>query len=246
MNDSSALDRLGGRGGNAGGGGGKGAAVAIRTEALTKHYDRGLVQALRGVTVALPRGEFVAVVGPSGSGKSTFLNLIGTLDAPSGGRVWLDGDDIARLPAQDVRRRKVGFVFQFHNLIPNLTLQENVEVPLAGSGLRRSERRARAAALLERVGLGDRARHRANRVSGGERQRAAVARALINQPPIVLADEPTGNLDSRTGAQVLGLLTEVHRERGTLLVVVTHNPEIAAAADRVLRFADGRVQEDGT
>ncbi len=217
-------------------------APAVRTLDLAKHYDGGLVQALRGVSVALRRGEFVAIAGPSGSGKSTFLNLIGTLDRPSRGQVWLDGeavDGAARL--HELRRHKIGFVFQLHNLIPNLTLLENVEVPLLGARSRRRDRRWRAAALLERVGLQGRLHHRANRVSGGERQRAAVARALVLDPPILLADEPTGSLDSESGAQVMALLQDVQRERGALLVVVSHNPQIAATADRRLHFVDGRI-----
>ena len=220
--------------------------TAILTEDLTKHYDAGTVRALRGVSVELFRGEFVAIVGPSGSGKSTFLNLVGTLDSPTSGRVVLDGEDVARARRiHEVRRRKVGFVFQFHNLIPNLTLLENVLVPLAGRRLDRAGRVRRATELLDRVGLADRRHHRANRVSGGERQRAAVARALVGGPPIVLADEPTGNLDTQAGERVMELLTGEQRERGALLVVVTHNLELAATADRRLSFRDGRVVEGG-
>ena len=221
------------------------AGSAVRTLDLAKHYDGGLVQALRGVSVSLARGEFVAIAGPSGSGKSTFLHLIGTLDRPSAGKVWLDGQEVdgaARL--NELRRHKIGFVFQLHNLIPNLTLLENVEVPLLGTRRRRRERMRQSAALLERVGLVSRLHHRANRVSGGERQRAAVARALVLDPPIVLADEPTGSLDSANSAQVMALLGEMHRERHTLLVVVTHNPEIAASADRRLHFVDGRIERE--
>ncbi|MDP6930958.1 MAG: ABC transporter ATP-binding protein [Planctomycetota bacterium] len=215
---------------------------AIRAVDLTRSYENGLVEAVTGVSVHVASGEFVAIMGPSGSGKSTFLNCVGTLDWPTSGQVFLDGEEVINGPhVHRLRRRKIGFVFQFHNLIPNLTLAENLQIPLSGAAMTRKEKRERALYLLDRVGLGPRARHRANRVSGGERQRAAIARALVNNPSILLADEPTGNLDSANGRVALDLLLELRRDAGMTMVVVTHNPEVARSADRVFEFRDGRI-----
>jgi len=215
---------------------------AIRLVRVTRSFDDGRVQALRGVDLEIARGEFVAVMGPSGSGKSTLLNLIGAMDVPTSGEVWLDGVrlELAR-HLDEVRAAKVGFIFQMHNLIPVLTAEQNVEIPLIPGRLSRAERLKRSRLLLEQVGLGHRAGANVRKLSGGERQRVAIARALANEPPILLADEPTGNLDSATGREVMSLLHEVRRRIGATLVLVTHNEEICEGADRRLRMHDGRL-----
>jgi putative ABC transport system ATP-binding protein len=199
---------------------------------------------LHPLTLEIPRGQFVAIVGPSGSGKSTLLGLIAGLDAPTSGDVLIDGVNITRLSEDalaKLRGEKVGFVFQFFHLIPSLTAHENVSVPMeiAGAG----DPRGRARTLLDEVGLTDRAHHYPSQLSGGEQQRVALARALANDPPIVLADEPTGNLDSTNGRHILGLLRNIHRVRGTTIVLVTHDTELAAIADARLMLRDGRVVE---
>ena len=197
---------------------------------------------LHPLTTTIPRGQFVAIVGPSGSGKSTLLGLIAGLDAPSSGAVLIDGVDITRLDEDrlaKLRGEKIGFVFQFFHLIPSLTAYENVAVPMEIRGTPDVARRARA--LLEEVGLTDRAHHYPSQLSGGEQQRVAIARALANDPPIVLADEPTGNLDSANGRHIMGLLQNVHRSRSTTLVLVTHDAELAAMADVRISLRDGRV-----
>jgi putative ABC transport system ATP-binding protein len=202
------------------------------------------VEALRGVNLTLSRGEFVALVGPSGSGKSTALNLIGGLDRPTSGQVWIDGTELSASDEQTLtrhRREHVGFVFQTFNLLPRLTAEENVALPLMFSGVPEDERRQRARSLLGRVGLGQRTTHRPTQLSGGEQQRVAIARALVGQPALVLADEPTGNLDSVTGRGIMELLRELNGERGLTLLVVSHDPEVAAFADRVVRLRDGQV-----
>jgi len=199
---------------------------------------------LHPLTLQIPRGQFVAVVGPSGSGKSTLLGLIAGLDAPSGGDVLIDGVNITRLTEDalaKLRGEKVGFVFQFFHLIPSLTAHENVSVPMEIAG--QADARSRAQALLEEVGLTGRAHHYPSQLSGGEQQRVALARALANDPPIVLADEPTGNLDSTNGRHILELLRNIHRARGTTIVLVTHDAELAAIADTRLVLRDGRVVE---
>ncbi|HEX6419834.1 MAG TPA: ABC transporter ATP-binding protein [Acidimicrobiales bacterium] len=208
---------------------------------------RGHVVALDGVDLAVRAGESVAVAGPSGSGKSTLLHLAGGLDVPDAGTVRIDGRDVARLSAAErarLRRREVGFVFQFFHLLPSLTVAENVELPLLLDRSARGARRA-VAAMLDRVGVADRAGHLPGELSGGEMQRAAIARALVARPRLVLADEPTGNLDSATGRAVLDLLAEVVREAGTALVMVTHDPAAAARADRVVHLLDGRLAAAG-
>ena len=213
-----------------------------------KTYQMGseTVHALRGCTVAVQPGEYVAVMGPSGSGKSTLMNIIGCLDVPSEGVYRLDGQDVGTLSDDalaHVRNRQIGFVFQTFNLLPRQNCLENVELPLVYAGVGRAERRARAAEALASVGLGDRLTHRPNELSGGQRQRVAVARALVNRPAILLADEPTGNLDSTTSEEIMRLF-ERHAREGNTLIVVTHEDDIAAHARRVVRLRDGVVEAD--
>ena len=213
----------------------------LNVTGLGRSHDHGAVRALCDVSFRADAGETLALTGPSGCGKSTLLSLLGLRDRPDTGRVEVDGQDLAtvRRPA-DFRARHIGFVFQFHHLVPTMTLQENVEAPMIALGEPAARRRARAAALLEAMDLGPRARFLPAHVSGGERQRAAVARALVNRPSIVLADEPTGNLDSANGERVVSLLVAHAREARALLVMATHNPEVAAAMDRRIALRDGR------
>jgi len=214
---------------------------AIRTVDLVKRYDEAEITALAGVTVEVARGEFFCIMGPSGSGKSTFLNLVGALDHATSGEVYLNGRALSKEPDLDrVRAREVGFIFQLHNLIPTLTSLENVEIPMMGLGVRRAERRRRASELLEAVGLSHRAGSVATRLSGGERQRVSIARALANRPGLILADEPTGDVDSKTGQQIMECIQASRRQGGATLVVVTHNPDVARGADRTLHMKDGR------
>lgn len=210
---------------------------------LVKTYENGRTRALDGVTLEIARGEFVAICGPSGSGKSTLLNLIGALDKPDSGELWVAGEDLAHSHGDlaGFRARKVGFIFQLHNLIPSLTAIENVLIPTLELNHSRREAKARARELLERVALADKAHRRPPELSGGERQRVAVARALINNPELILADEPTGSLDSKNEKQVLDLLRELQAERGVTLILVTHDPRVARNADRVIELLDGRV-----
>ena len=213
---------------------------------LTKTYHMGadvVVEALRGLDLEIEEGEYVAVMGPSGSGKSTLLNLLGCLDRPTRGRYVLGGQDISRLSdgeLSEVRGRRIGFVFQSFNLIPQLSALDNIEVPLFYQGVHRRERRRRGRELAERVGLGARARHKPMELSGGEQQRVAIARALSNDPLILLADEPTGNLDSKTGQEILEVFDDLSA-RGRTLVVVTHDEAIASRTNRTVRMADGRI-----
>jgi putative ABC transport system ATP-binding protein len=220
----------------------------IQLENVSRFYGDGkAVRALDNMSLKIDRGERVAVMGPSGSGKSTLLNLICGLDEPTSGAVNIDGVDIASLDDDArtrLRREKIGMVFQTFNLLATLTALENVSLPLRLQGLARREADRRARAMLERVGLGGRVTHRPDELSGGERQRIAIARALIFQPPILLADEPTGNLDSKTGQEILGLLDDLHREFNTTILMVTHNEEAAAHCDRILRLRDGRVVKE--
>lgn len=207
---------------------------------LTKQYDGGLVKALNGISFSVPEGEILGIMGPSGCGKSTLLNLIGALDLPTSGNILVDGVDIRdHRPASTYRAKMVGFVFQFHHLIPALSLLENVELPLYSLPMTRRERRSRAEALLNEMGLADRVHSRPPRVSGGERQRAAIARAIVNNPRIILADEPTGSIDSETGSLVLDLLARLCRERKTTMLLATHDREVAGRADRILRIRNG-------
>jgi len=206
------------------------------------------VGALRGVDLIVRRGEFVALMGPSGCGKTTLLNLMGALDVPSRGNVRVEGNDLQAMSEDrlaDLRRDRIGMVFQFHNLIPTLTAQENVEIPMQFKGVPASQRRARAVALLERVGLRDRAHHQPAELSGGEQQRVSIARALSNQPALVLLDEPTGDLDSATGEEIIGLLRDLNDREQVTLVIATHDRSIAESSSRVVKLRDGRVESDG-
>jgi ABC-type lipoprotein export system ATPase subunit len=220
-------------------------APAISARDLVRAFEDGRVRALDGVTFEVARGETVAVMGPSGSGKTTLLNLLGALDRPTAGRLAISGTEIA--PGGDLdrlRAREIGFIFQLHNLIPTLSAIENVELPMMGLKVRRAERRARAAELLDRVGLSPRRDFSVKKLSGGERQRVAVARALANRPQILLGDEPTGSLDTKTGTEVIDLLLELRRERGLTIVLVTHDPSVAARMERIVELRDGRVVSD--
>ncbi|RLC90926.1 MAG: ABC transporter ATP-binding protein, partial [Chloroflexi bacterium] len=210
--------------------------VIVETRDLVKIYGDGAeVRALDGVNMRVARGEFISVMGPSGSGKSTLLNMIGALDRPTSGKVLVNGQNLAEVRDLDTfRARTVGFVFQLHNLIPTLTARENVEVPMMGQPVSHRERRRRAEELLELVGLADRMDHLPNQLSGGERQRVAIARALANQPALVLADEPTGDLDSQSGAEVIALMHRLNHELGTTFIVVTHDSAVARKTDRIL------------
>jgi ABC-type lipoprotein export system ATPase subunit len=220
--------------------------VLVRTENLTKVYGDGVqIHALDHVTLSANQGEMVAVMGPSGSGKSTLLNMLGALDHPSSGAVYIDGQDLAHVKDIDrFRARTVGFVFQMHNLIPTLSAVENVAVPMRGQGLRGAKQHARAMELLALVGLQDRAGHLPEQLSGGQRQRVAVARALANEPHLILADEPTGNLDSTSGEEVMALLKRLNRERNTTVLIVTHDRHVARSAERILTMSDGKVVDE--
>jgi putative ABC transport system ATP-binding protein len=204
------------------------------------------VQALRGVSLRVDPGEYVAITGPSGSGKTTLMNLIGCLDTPSRGRYRLDGEEVSQVDDDElsnVRNRKIGFVFQTFNLLPRATAQDNVALPLMYAGVSRAERRLAANRALERVGMGNRLDHRPNQLSGGQRQRVAIARALVTEPKLLLADEPTGNLDQKTGAEIVRLFEELNVE-GMTVVLVTHDPELANRARRKVRIVDGVIESD--
>ncbi len=219
----------------------------IRTEDLTKIYGSGptAIRALDGVSLEVHPGEFLAVMGPSGCGKSTLLNMLGALDRPTEGKVWVGGEDLSRLKDVDrFRARTVGFVFQLHNLLPTLTALENVEVPMQGLGVTRRQRRERAEYLLDLVDLADRKDHLPSQLSGGQRQRVAIARALANDPALILADEPTGSLDSQSGEELLALFDSLNRDHGTTILVVTHDRRVAQATRRILRMRDGRIVDD--
>jgi putative ABC transport system ATP-binding protein len=224
--------------------------IVILTHHLTREYDMGseVVRALRGVDIQIRRNEFVAVMGPSGSGKSTLMNLVGCLDTPSGGEYWLNGQKVSDLSDDDlahIRNKEIGFVFQTFNLLPRANALHNVELPLIYAGLDGKTRRAKAAHALDQVGLGDRMDHKPNELSGGQRQRVAIARALVNTPSILLADEPTGNLDSATGEEIMKLFEELWAA-GQTIVLVTHESDIAAHARRQIHLRDGLVERDET
>jgi putative ABC transport system ATP-binding protein len=222
--------------------------LVIQIRDLTRVYEMGAetVHALRGVTLAIRRNEYVAIMGPSGSGKSTLMNLIGCLDTPTTGEYWLNGQEVSRMlddALARVRNREIGFVFQTFNLLPRASALQNVELPLVYGGVSAKERRRRAAEALDRVGLKDRMDHRPNELSGGQRQRVAIARALVNRPAILLADEPTGNLDSATSEEIMRVFEALHRQ-GQTVIMVTHEADIAAHAARVVVLRDGRVASD--
>lgn len=221
----------------------------VEVQEIVKIYDVGEVQvkALDGVSLTIEKGEFVAIMGPSGSGKSSFMNLLGCLDKPTKGHYLLDGQDIGRLERDElaeIRNRKIGFVFQGFNLLPRATALENVELPLLYDGVPPGGRASLAAAALANVGLGGRGAHHPNQLSGGEQQRVAVARALVKGAPIILADEPTGNLDTKTSIEIMELFVKLNEESHITLILVTHEPDIAAYAGRIIRFRDGRVVSD--
>jgi putative ABC transport system ATP-binding protein len=225
-----------------------GAAALIGLSEVTKTYDAGelAVQALQGIDLAIERGQMVAIIGPSGSGKSTLMHILGCLDAPSSGSYVLDGQDVSSLSSFQlaaVRNRKIGFVFQTFNLLPKASLLRNVELPLLYAGITGSERKERAMAALRRVGLAERAKHRPSELSGGQRQRAAIARAIVNEPSLILADEPTGNLDTKTGLEILEIFDAMHA-KGETIVIVTHDPRIAERCQRVVQIVDGRIEDD--
>ena len=221
----------------------------IEFEEVCKYYQMGdtTVKAADHITMKIDKGEFVAIVGQSGSGKSTCMNIIGCLDVPTSGTYLLDGRDVGQMDKDQlaaIRNKMLGFIFQQYNLLPRLNLMENVEVPLVYAGVSRAERHARAREVLEQVGLGDKLKNRPNQLSGGQQQRVSIARALVRNPPVILADEPTGALDSHTGREVLGLLQQLHKQ-GHTVVLITHDNSIAVQADRIIRLEDGRVVYDG-
>ena len=221
----------------------------IEFKDVYKVYQMGdnIINAADGISLKINKGEFVAIVGQSGSGKSTCMNIIGCLDVPTKGQYLLDGRDVGSMTRNElaeIRNELLGFIFQQYNLLPKLTLLENVELPLAYAGVSKSERRERAKKSLERVGLGDKLKHKPNQLSGGQQQRVSIARALVGNPAVILADEPTGALDSRTGREVLGLLQTLHKE-GNTVVLITHDNTIAVQADRIIRLEDGKVVYDG-
>lgn len=220
----------------------------IKVEDIHKIYNPGEneVRALDGISLEIDKGEFVAIVGHSGSGKSTLMNMLGCLDTPTSGRYFLDGKDVSSLSdnaLSDIRNKKIGFIFQGFNLIANLDAVGNVELPLIYRGLGRQKRRQIAVASLKKVGLGSRLKHKPNELSGGQQQRVAVARAIAAQPPIILADEPTGNLDSKSTVEIMNILKELHKS-GRTVIIITHDDDIAAQVNRVIRIIDGRVEAD--
>ncbi len=222
------------------------AAVENVEKIYRKHHSAPEVRALDGVSLDIPTNQYVAIMGPSGSGKSTLMNILGCLDRPTAGRYFLDGTDVAQMEDEalsKVRGRKLGFVFQTFNLIPQLTVEQNVEVPLFYQAVPKAARTERSRAALDRVGLGDRLAHRPAELSGGQMQRVAIARALVTQPALLLADEPTGNLDSKTGDTILALFDELHGE-GLTIIMVTHDDSVAERCERVIRLKDGKIDRD--
>lgn len=222
----------------------------IKLENIKRFFKIGdvEVQALRGVNLTINKGEYVALMGPSGSGKSTLMNLLGCLDTPSAGKYWLSGQDVSQMDDDElaeIRNKEIGFVFQTFNLLPRSTALDNVALPLVYAGYSRTERNERALKTLESVGLADRTDHKPNELSGGQRQRVAIARALINNPSIILADEPTGNLDTKTSYEIMELMEKIH-EQGNTVIIVTHEEDIARRAHRIVRLRDGVVESDIT
>ncbi|MFP4065735.1 MAG: ABC transporter ATP-binding protein [Bacteroidales bacterium] len=220
----------------------------IRLTSIHKNYKVGMeiVRALRGVSVSIHRNEYVALMGPSGSGKSTLMNILGCLDTPTSGSYFLNGKDVSKLQDNElaeIRNKEIGFVFQTFNLLPRSTALDNVALPLVYAGQTRNDRLRRAEEVMEQVGLSDRTHHRPNELSGGQRQRVAVARALVNNPSIILADEPTGNLDTKTSIEIMGLLQDIHNA-GNTIILVTHEEDIALHAHRIIRLRDGLIESD--
>ncbi len=220
----------------------------IRLDNIVKNYKVGtvVVEALRSISLVIRKNEFVAIMGPSGSGKSTLMNILGCLDTPSGGSYMLNGHDVSKMDDNnlaEIRNREIGFVFQTFNLLPRSTALENVMLPLIYAGYGKAKRLERATSVIDEVKLRDRMSHKPNELSGGQRQRVAIARALVNNPAIILADEPTGNLDSRTSIEILGLLEEIHR-RGNTVIIVTHEEDIALHTHRLIRLIDGKISSD--
>ena len=223
----------------------------IRVENLYKQYEVAGGKAtpvLHGIDLSIEKGEFIAIMGPSGSGKSTFMNILGCLDTPSDGHYFLDGKDVSGLDGDQLaalRNRMIGFVFQGFNLLKRVTAQDNVALPLLYAGLGKAERRERARAMLKQTGLENYTLSLPNQLSGGQQQRVAIARALVNRPPLILADEPTGNLDTQTSREIMEIFTHLNREQGITIILVTHEPDIAHYAGRLVRFVDGRIAHDG-
>jgi len=223
----------------------------IETQGITKTYSLGdiALTALNNVSLSIDKGEFIAIMGPSGSGKSTFMNILGCLDRPTGGRYLLEGIDVANMKRDElasIRNTKIGFVFQGFNLLPRTSAIENIELPLLYNGVSPKERRARAAAVLASVGLAGREEHRPNQLSGGQQQRVAIARALVNNAPVILADEPTGNLDTKTSSGIMDFFVRLNTESGITIILITHEADIASYSRRIIRFLDGRVVSDET
>ena len=217
----------------------------IRLTNVLKQYDDGAVTALNNINLSIEKGSFVSIIGPSGSGKSTLLNMLGALDTPDSGQVLINGVDLAReKDLSDFRRHEIGFIFQLHNLLPNLNVQENVEIPLMDANMSEKDKHRRALLFIEAVGLLDKRKQKPNKLSGGERQRVAIARALVNFPSIILADEPTGALDTKNGQKVLDVLRFVHESIDATLIIVTHDIDVARMADRTIEIRDGQIIND--
>lgn len=219
---------------------------AVEIKDLYKSYENGKIKALNGVDLTIKQGEFVSIIGPSGSGKSTLLNMLGALDVPDSGSIYVAGEDLkSSKNLNKFRAEKIGFIFQLHNLIPNISVVENIEIPMYTQKMSSKEMRSRALKLLDDVGLGDKAKILPNKLSGGERQRVAIARALANNPSIILADEPTGSLDSKTSSKILKQLINLHEDKNVTLIIVTHDMDIAKLADRVIEVLDGEIISTG-